>query len=84
MFHVPNIHVTDLIAQAVDIPIMSVETEGIKEEELEAFINKKEAGDEYEEKTVNMFDFETPHLDIDSLAVQLSFARQADSLLRVK
>ena len=35
MFHVPNIHVTDLLAQAVDIPIMSVETDGIKEKELE-------------------------------------------------
>ena len=56
---------------------------GIKEEEVEAFINKKEAGDEYEEKTVNMFDFEKPQIDVDSLAVQLSFARQADSLLHV-
>ena len=48
MFHVPNIHVTDLIAQAVDIPIMSVETDGIKEEELEdlrmAFENLKSSG----------------------------------------
>ena len=35
MFHVPNIHITDLLADAVDIPIMSVETDGIKEEELE-------------------------------------------------
>lgn len=34
MFHVPNIHLTDLIADAVDIPIISVETDGIKEEEL--------------------------------------------------
>ena len=34
MFHVPNIHITDLLAQAVDIPIMSVETDGVKEEEL--------------------------------------------------
>ena len=24
MFHVPNIHVTDLLAQALEIPIMSV------------------------------------------------------------
>ncbi|WP_458405339.1 diphthine--ammonia ligase [Methanobrevibacter sp.] len=35
MFHVPNIHITDLLAQALDIPIMSVETDGVKEEELE-------------------------------------------------
>ena len=35
MFHVPNIHLTDLLAEAMDIPIVSVETDGIKEEELE-------------------------------------------------
>lgn len=35
MFHVPNIHLTDLLAEAIDIPIISVETDGIKEEELE-------------------------------------------------
>lgn len=48
MFHVPNIHVTDLLAQALDIPIMSVETDGIKEEELNdlktAFENLKDLG----------------------------------------
>ena len=48
MFHVPNIHVTDLLAEAVDIPLMSVETDGIKEEELkdlkQAFINLKDSG----------------------------------------
>ena len=48
MFHVPNIHVTDLLAEALDIPIMSVETDGIKEEELkdlkQAFENLKSLG----------------------------------------
>ena len=48
MFHVPNIHLTDLLAQALDIPIISVETQGIKEEELKdlklAFINLKSLG----------------------------------------
>ena len=48
MFHVPNIHITDLLSQALDIPIMSVETDGVKEEELEdlkvAFINLKNQG----------------------------------------
>ena len=48
MFHVPNIHITDLLAEALDIPIMSVETDGIKEEELEdlkrAFENLKGLG----------------------------------------
>ena len=33
MFHVPNIHVTDLLAEALDIPIISAVTEGVKEEE---------------------------------------------------
>ncbi len=48
MFHVPNIHITNLLAEALDIPIMSVETDGIKEEELEdlrtAFENLKDLG----------------------------------------
>ena len=48
MFHVPNIHVTDLLAEALNIPIMSVETDGIKEEELEdlrdAFVELKNSG----------------------------------------
>ena len=35
MFHVPNIHLTDLLSEAMDIPIISVETDGIKEAELE-------------------------------------------------
>ncbi len=34
MFHVPNIHITDLLAEALDIPIISAVTQGIKEEEL--------------------------------------------------
>ena len=48
MFHVPNIHITDLLSEALDIPIMSVETDGIKEEELKdlkaAFVNLKDSG----------------------------------------
>ena len=35
MFHVPNIHITDLLAEALDIPILSVDTDGVKEEELQ-------------------------------------------------
>ena len=35
MFHVPNIHLTDLLSEAMYIPIISVETDGIKEAELE-------------------------------------------------
>ena len=48
MFHVPNIHVTDLLSEALDIPIMSVETDGVKEEELQdlkaAFVDLKNLG----------------------------------------
>lgn len=35
MFHVPNIHLTKLQAQAMDIPLIFRKTEGVKEEELE-------------------------------------------------
>ncbi len=48
MFHVPNIHITDLLAEALDIPIISAVTQGVKEEELEdlkrEFENLKELG----------------------------------------
>lgn len=48
MFHVPNIHLTDLISDAVGIPIIEVKTAGVKEEELEdlkdGFIQLKELG----------------------------------------
>jgi diphthine-ammonia ligase len=35
MFHFPNIHLTELLSKAVEIPLVSTETSGIKEEELE-------------------------------------------------
>jgi len=35
MFHYPNTHLTDLFAQAVDIPIVKAKTSGVKEVELE-------------------------------------------------
>ena len=48
MFHVPNIHLTDLISQAVGIPIIEVKTSGVKEEELldlkEGFKELKDLG----------------------------------------
>ena len=34
MFHIPNIDLTQLISEAVDIPLISQNTNGIKEEEL--------------------------------------------------
>jgi len=35
MFHVPNIHLTQLLSQAMRIPLIQAETPGMKEEELE-------------------------------------------------
>jgi len=35
MFHFPNINLTDLLSRAVEIPLVTAETSGIKEEELE-------------------------------------------------
>ena len=35
MFHVPNISLTDLIAEAINIPHIKGKTNGIKEDELE-------------------------------------------------
>jgi diphthine-ammonia ligase len=34
MFHYPNIHLTDHLSRAVDIPLVTAETSGIKEKEL--------------------------------------------------
>mgnify|MGYP001026404120 FL=1 len=34
MFHYPNIHLVDLFAEAVNIPLVKAETPGVKEEEL--------------------------------------------------
>ncbi|WP_406533816.1 TIGR00289 family protein [Methanobrevibacter sp.] len=42
MFHVPNIHITDLLSEALDIPIISAETDGVKEEELKDLKNEFE------------------------------------------
>jgi len=35
MFHFPNIHMTDHISRALEIPLVTAETSGIKEKELE-------------------------------------------------
>ncbi len=35
MFHFPNIHLTDHLSRAVEVPLVKAETSGIKEEELE-------------------------------------------------
>jgi predicted ATP pyrophosphatase (TIGR00289 family) len=39
MFHFPNIHLTDLFAEAVGIPLVKAETSGIKETELQDLKN---------------------------------------------
>jgi predicted ATP pyrophosphatase (TIGR00289 family) len=39
MFHFPNIHLTDLFAKAVEIPLVKAETAGIKETELKDLKN---------------------------------------------
>ncbi len=48
MFHVPNIHLTDLLAEAMNIQIINIKTDGVKEKELddlkEGFIKLKNRG----------------------------------------
>ena len=39
MFHVPNIHLTQLLSQAMEIPLIQAKTPGEKEEELEDLRN---------------------------------------------
>jgi diphthine-ammonia ligase len=39
MFHIPNIHLTDLISEAIGIPLIKTKTEGIKEKELDDLKN---------------------------------------------
>ena len=35
MFHYPNVHMTDYLAEALEIPLVKAETSGVKEKELE-------------------------------------------------
>jgi diphthine-ammonia ligase len=39
MFHVPNIHLTQLLSQAMEVPLIQAKTPGEKEEELEDLCN---------------------------------------------
>jgi hypothetical protein len=57
---------------------------GIPEKEVMAFTDDMGAADEYEEETLDRLDFEKPDIEIDSVVLHLSFARQLDSLLRVE
>ena len=57
---------------------------GIPEKEVMAFTDDMGAADEYEEEVLDPLDFVKPDIEIDSVAVHLSFARQLDSLMRGK
>ena len=57
---------------------------GIPEKEVMAFTDDMGAADEYEEEVLDPLAFVKPDIEIDSVAVHLSFARQLDSLLRGK
>ena len=57
---------------------------GISEKEVMAFTDNLGAADDYEDKILNPFDFESPAIEMDSLNANLPIARQVDSLLQVK
>ena len=57
---------------------------GITEKEVMDFTNHLGKGEAFEEEELDQYDFDRPRLNQDSLAVHLSFAREIDSLLRVK
>ena len=57
---------------------------GIPEEEVMAFTDDMGAAEDYEEEVLEVMDFRKPDIEIDSVAMHLSFARQLDSLLQVK
>ena len=39
MFHVPNIHITELSSEAMEIPLLTAKTHGVKEKELDDLMN---------------------------------------------
>ena len=55
---------------------------GIPEKEVMAFTDDMGAADEYEEEVLDPLDFVKPDIEIDSVVLHLSFARQLDSLMR--
>ena len=57
---------------------------GIPEKEVMAFTDDMGAAEEYEEEELDRLDFVKPDIEIDSVALHLSFARQLDSLLNNK
>ena len=57
---------------------------GITEEEVMRYTDNLGEGGEFEEDELGIYDFDKPVPDPDSLAVQLSYARQLDSLQQMK
>jgi len=57
---------------------------GITEKEVMDFTDDLGAADEYDDEELNLFDFDMPDINADSLGIYLPFARQFDSLMRVK
>jgi len=57
---------------------------GITEKEVMDFTDDLGAADEYDDEELNLFDFDMPDINADSLGIYLPFARQFDSLMREK
>ena len=57
---------------------------GITEKEVMDFTDDLGAADEYDDEELNLFDFDMPDINADSLGIYLPFARQFDSLMRVE
>ena len=54
---------------------------GITEKEVMDFTDDMGAADEYDDEELDLFDFDIPDINADSLAMYLPFARQMDSLM---
>ena len=57
---------------------------GITEKEVMDFTDDLGAADEYDDEELNLFDFDMPDINADSLGIYLPFARQFDSLMGVE
>lgn len=57
---------------------------GITEKEVMDYTDDFGAADEYDDEELNLFDFDVPDINTDSLAMHLSFARQVDSMMHVE
>ena len=78
---------TDLSYNAADLRRTNRENMqliGISEKEVMEFTDNLGEGGEFKEDELNIDDFDKPVPDIDSLNVQLSYARQIDSLRQAK